>query len=134
MSVTFGGYIEDPSAKYGLRSVSLGDDDHGLNFNNANALALLSLLKLTEGQRPGEDDLCGAVTLAVARRAVMYARATFARRAQAFTRQEEQGEGTQGARFVSCGLDVDGLSRRLEAFAAHVEALAQAGASHISWG
>lgn len=110
---------------------------------NANARQLFGLLGI-------EFDCCGEIGLPEARRAVMVARATFARRAGGFTREpvsEPKGRGMRlvregnvvrieqdGPAFFEGGIDEDYLASRLNHFAAFVEAAAEAGATGITWG
>lgn len=109
-----------------------------LNLSNWNATALLRLL--------GLEGACGAITLPEARRAIMRARATFERRADALTveaaevvlptRVEREGNVARivrGAILSIGGLDREGLAERLERFAAFVERAATLGAARIGW-
>jgi len=143
MSVSFMAVDSRVSHDY-PRSVELPPpfDGYGLNLCNANARALLGLLRLPLGDET-YGDLSGQVTIAEARRAVIRARASFERRAELFTRATEremgafsQDDGTTriGERFVAMGIDEDYLDKRLSEFGRFVEAAAEAGADHICWG
>lgn len=107
------------------------DDADQLNWANGNAAVVFALLGLDAGGEFGGP--IGTAPIWRARRAVMYARATFARRVPALEREPVVLEG-QGARVYSCGLDAEGLRMRLEAFSAFVEAVAARGAVAIAWG
>ena len=125
---------DDPEAEF--------DHPLWLNLANGNALAFLGLLGVNVAD---ESDMYGELTLAEVRRAIMVARATFERKAAGFTRDEESvygkprdnGDGTiemRPLRVHSAGLDTDRLARYLDRLAALTEALAEKGATHITWG
>lgn len=121
-----------------------------INFANCTGGALLGLL--------GLESPVGEATLPIVRRAILRARATFARRAPQFTYEHTEGgafaaltaqgrleivhEGNvacivRGPRVIAgnlASLDVEGLGGRLEAFAAFIERAAQDGAEAIQWG
>lgn len=101
-----------------------------LNLANVTAIALAGLLRIDLG---GVLGLCGEITIPEARRAVMVARATFARTAPQHAVAASSGRGTRGARYHDVGVDEERLRDRLEAFARLVEAAASAGATHIVW-
>jgi len=116
----------------------IGDIVTGVNLSNTNAWALLGLLGL-DGR-----GLLGQVTIAEARRAVMYARATFERRASGYTREtvtertmwRADASGVVRLRpitMIAHGLDADALGERLGRFAVLVERAAAGGATGIAW-
>jgi hypothetical protein len=98
-----------------------------------------------------EFEDCGSASIVELRRAIMRARATFARQAPGLTlapshtpgghagvRTRTEGNVTcmerMGAECHSHGVDEDRLARRLNSIADLVEAAAQAGATGVSWG
>jgi hypothetical protein len=128
-------------------SVNLCEDqeeefDHPLFLNlcSANGRAFLELL----GFEPN-DELYGEASVADVRRALMVARATFDRKAEAFTREDEatyggprtNSDGTvelRPLRSYGLGLGTDQLAGYIDRLAALTEALAAKGATHITWG
>jgi hypothetical protein len=125
---------DDPEAEF--------DHPLWLNLANDNARAFLGLLGVTVSD---ESDLFGEMSLAEVRRAVMVARATFNRKAAGFTREEasiygkprDNGDGTvemRPLRVHTAGLSMDRLARYIDRLADLTEALAEKGATHISWG
>jgi hypothetical protein len=119
--------------------VHLPDEDpRNVNWNNGNATAMFKLLGLEW------DGDFGKCSIPEARRAVMRARATFASRAQQcvcddkiiYGKPRSQPGGVVTLRPVlgyEMGLDTDGLAKRLFAFSQFVEAVAELGATHITW-
>jgi len=114
-------------------------DPREVNMSNMNAVAFLRFLGIDPGSEQG---LCGEITLPEARRAIMRARATFDRKVGGFTR-ESRSEGNlvvNGVvqlgvpRFHEQGIDADYIQDRLARFSVFVEAVAELGATHISWG
>jgi hypothetical protein len=123
--------------------INLEDDDpRALQCNLGNAVALFRLLGL-----PLEDGAAapyGEVPIADARRAVIRARARFAREAPNLVRPSYTEYGPprtcddgivelRPLRMYVGGLDEEGIAYRLDAFAQFVEAIAERGATHIAW-
>jgi len=109
------------------------------NWHNGGARAVLDLLGLASPY------LAGECTIANARRAVIRARATFARKAPQLTqepqvihgRPRERQDGTvelRPVRAVIGGIDEASLVRRLEQFADLTERAAERGAEVLTWG
>jgi hypothetical protein len=106
-----------------------------INWNNGNAQALHQVLGL-----PG-DWVMGECSLAVARRAVIRGRnlslVPFERLEEevcGVPRTEDDGTVTmRPVRFITFGLDVEGIRRRVEQFATFVEAVAARGGTTIHW-
>lgn len=109
-------------------------DGPSLNFANANGIALLRALRLGMAYT-------GDLTIAEARRAIIRARASSL---APFVRLEEKliGKPVERApgviearpvRSFDAGLSEEGLSERIERFAAFVEASAARGAANIRW-
>lgn len=117
MSVTFSGRTTDGGY---LR----GDDELYFNLANVNARAFLGFLGIEQGQ-----ELYGNLPIPEMRRAIIYAKATFDRRVAEYTRPTEEGD-----RWHCQGIGDEYFERRLTAFSEHVEALAEAGATEITWG
>lgn len=158
MSVTFSGAnhnvkrtitFSDGRSFEVAESVHLTDDPEGdfddprwLNLCQGNAYALLQFL----GWAPnGSADMYGEKSLPEVRQAIMRAKATFERRAAAYTREEEvvygkprdNGDGTvtlKPLRVYGAGLGTDKLASYLDRLAVLTEALAAKGATHITWG
>lgn len=127
----------------------------GLNWNNANARAVLGAMGLVaasehvpfekipaeSGPPPAEFDLAGEVSIAEARRAVMLGRnralEPFARPTEyVYARPRASGGVVElrPVRAVVGGLDVAGIRIRIDEFAGFVAEAEQAGARTISWG
>ena len=68
-----------------------------------------------------------------ARRAVMRARATFERRADAFARTGSDTKRPGRARVVECGVDREYLSRRVDDFERFLNVVVDKGATSIYW-
>ncbi len=117
----------------GMLAVRLGlEYEHpaffGLNMGNASAvLGLLGLLT------PPNDSQYGACTMPEARRAILQARARFERTAHEHTREGSDTKRPGGARFVTKGLDEDGLKLRLDMFEEFVNTMDRMGAERIRW-
>lgn len=125
MSTTFYGTTADE------QSIALEYEDPAwLNLANVNAWALLELLRIQA--RPQWD---GRVTVPEARRAVMYARATFARRAPEYVRSRTAlgGPGTGTARCLDHGIDEECLALYLERFERFLNRAVSLGATRIYW-
>jgi hypothetical protein len=131
VSISFAGYIDPQNAGPSKAKAIDIDYEHPLflNLNEGNASALLGLLRLEKFCYGG----CGSCTIPQARQAIMYARATFGRRAEGFTRPAAEGRGQMGARFVVQAFDATEIHTRLERFARLVEFLAEKGATHVCW-
>lgn len=99
-----------------------------LNLNNGNGAALLGLLGLPC------DNGYGECTMPEARRAIMQARARFARKAQEFTREGADEQIPGRARYVRGALTEDGLLRRLDMFEEFVNTMDRMGADRLTWG
>lgn len=129
----------------GIESVPTSDGVF-MNLSNANARALIQALRLgaPASLRSGEvfagDDPSGSCTIHVARRAVIRARSgsveQFAR-PEAIVYGKPRSEGNvviaRPLRSADPGLSADGLSDRIERFAALVEEAATRGATNIHW-
>ncbi len=101
----------------------------GLNMGNAHALlSLLGLARLREN-----DTQYGSCTMPEARRAILQARARFERTAHEHTREGSDTKRPGGARFVTKGLDEDGLKLRLDMFEEFVNTMDRMGADRIRW-
>lgn len=109
-------------------------DGPSINFANANGIALLRALRLGMAYT-------GDITIAEARRAIIRARssslAPFVRLEQKLIgKPVERVPGVVEARPLRAfdpGLSEEGLSERIERFAAFVEAAAARGAANIHW-
>src|SRR5579864_7410744 len=125
MSVTFYGQTTDK------HPVMLDAEDPAhMNMANGNARLFLEMLRLDAGNLGfSSGELMGETTLPLARRAVMYARATFDRRAPHFERPAEGWELAQngGVRVITGGIDQDYLTRRLDDFERFLDAVAAKG-------
>lgn len=120
--------------------VELGERFEFFGWAYGNARPMFALLGLAVD--PG--DLAGEATIPELRRAVIWARATLETRAPTLARPRETRFGApverdgvvemRPVRMVAMELDVDGIRRRLEDFAAFVEAAAAAGATGVTWG
>jgi len=123
MTVSFYGKTPDGS------SIML-DFEHPayLQLNNGNAHAVLSLLAVH-----GSDQPDGEMTIPEARRAILYARATFERRASKFTRASSDTKRSGHARVISGGIGEDYLARRVDDFERFVNAVSELGAASIYW-
>ncbi len=98
--------------------------EEGPNFANANAVAVLSLLNLFEG----EDDYVGEMPLNEMQCAIDIAHALWDDEAVKYIRDEER-EGN----FISFGLDEKGLKERFELLAVFVMEVKKQGATTICW-
>jgi hypothetical protein len=121
MSVSF--YGKGPNGCVGVE-----DDDPTMNLANTNAAAFLGLLELPT------DELCGEVELAQVRRAVIKARATFGRKADAFTRESTDTKQPGRARIISMGLDRDQLKDYLDRFERLLTEFTARGCTEVYWG
>jgi hypothetical protein len=133
----------DPRAPEFPAALHLEDDDpRQLNWNVGNAAALWPLLGLPA--HGGEVPQHGEVPIPDARRALVRARALFDREAPRLARPAKLEHGgprrrEDGAielrplRAFSARLDVEGIARRVDAFARFVEAIGERGATHIAW-
>jgi len=108
---------------------------------NGNAHLVLELLGLKGEDVEGE--LYGQVTVAEARRAVIRARATFARVVPGLVREEcqervavkrEDGTVELRTKVWVGGVDAGYFKRQVDQFEACVSVLAVKGATHIAWG
>ncbi|MEQ8721024.1 MAG: hypothetical protein RID81_07085 [Sandaracinaceae bacterium] len=131
----------------GLDVVSTTDPALEMGICYANARALLDVLGIGWAE-------CGEVSMAGARRALMYARATFARRAPAIVAARTLGPFEailgQGPARLDCtgdlpristgptvlagAFDASDLEARLDRFEALVLAAIDAGADRLTWG
>lgn len=118
------------------------DDPRAFHLNVGNVAALWPLLGLP--LREGHPAPYGEIPVPEARRAVIRARARFAREASTLVRSAEveygaprlQEDGTvelRPLRAIWFGLDEDGLAARIDCFERFVEAIAERGATHIAW-
>ena len=121
MSITFYGQRADGS----IIKIPLDHSAH-VNVANGNAVLLLGLLGLG-------GELQGEVSLPVARRAVIRARATFDRRAGSFTREPGDVKRSGHARVIVAGIDTGYLVRRLADFERFVLFVAARGAVAVYW-
>jgi hypothetical protein len=124
-------------------SVDLDDEDpRALNWSHGTAAALWPLLGLP--LEAGAVPPVGEVSIPEARRAIIRARARFGRLAPQLAREAvvEYGpprEGDDGTielrplRYFAAGLDEAGIARRLDAFERFVGAMAERGATHLTW-
>jgi len=114
-----------------------------LNLSNDNARAFLSMLG--NAVKMAFDPCIGDMEIAIARRAIMVIRATFTNIVGSYTRDTSvihgsprvNADGTVELLPVRCyeqGIDSDYFERRLSTFASLVEAAAERGATHITWG
>lgn len=128
-----------PASVYLTDDPDADPDPREMHFNYANFRAFAGLLGL-----PIDEALCGELPISDVRRAIMRARATFDRRAAAFTRDEERTFGAprrnedgsielHPLRSFAGGLTVDRLADHLDRFAVLVEAYAERGATHVRW-
>jgi hypothetical protein len=124
MSVTFHGRRADGTP------IALDIEDVAyLNMASANARAFLSFLGIEPGEEPS-----GEVDMAVARRAVMRARATFDRHVGKFTREMSDTQRRGHCRVIEFGLDADYFERRLNDFEVFLDAVIERSATAIYWG
>jgi hypothetical protein len=100
-----------------------------LNLSSANARAFLLFLGLEPGPEPS-----GEAPLSEARRGIMRARATFARRVRGYTRKSSDTMRPGQCRVIEGGLDVAYFARRIDDFERFVDAVAAKGATLIYWG
>jgi len=119
MTVSFYGKASDGSA-------IVLDFEHPayLQLSNDNAHAFLSMLTV-----PGCDRPDGEMTLPEARRAIIYARATFERRVSKFIRASSDTKRPGYARFICGGIDEAYLARRVHDFERFVNAVSELGAA-----
>jgi hypothetical protein len=104
---------------------------HWANINAGAVLGLLGFVDPETGRGLWDAE---SVPLPEARRAIIRARATFARRHARFTRATEIGiAAATGPLVFSGGIDADGLSVRLDAFERFVRTVAEMGAVAIYW-
>ena len=123
MSISFYGMKPDG------KPISLDDEDPAfLNMASANGRAFLNFLGIDPG-----DELTGEFPLPEARRAAIKARALFDKKAGEHTREASDTKRPGHARFISGGIDVDYLARRLDAFDLFLKAVAEKGATSIYW-
>lgn len=125
---------------------TVADDDLPfVNLCNANAAAVLALLRLSENFDGNADGYYGEISISAARRAVMFARNTFDRRAPGLVRPAERVTGAprvgpDGAvelhplRISSPEFGIEDIRTRLDRFAAFVEESAARGATLVRWG
>lgn len=114
-------------------------DPREVNLSNMNAAAFLRFLGIDPGSEQG---LCGEITVPEARRAIIRARATGDRKVGGFTRESRSygnlvvdGVVQLGVpRVHEQGIDESYFKRTLARFEVLVEAVAELGATHISWG
>ncbi len=99
-----------------------------LNMASANARTFLLFLGLEPGAEPS-----GEVGLPEARRAIMRARATFARRVGTYTRAGNDTKRPGRCRVIEGGIDADYFTRRLDDFERFLEVVAAKGARAIYW-
>ena len=99
-----------------------------LNLSNENARALLLLL----GTDPARV-ASGEMTLVEARRALIFARATFERRVPQFTRSARDTKPPGKVRVVDVGITREYLAGRLGDFERFLELVSTMGASSIAW-
>jgi hypothetical protein len=123
MSVTFYGRTTDGAV------VALGIEDPAhLNLASVNARAFLSFLGLEPGAEPS-----GEATLPEARRAIIRARATFARKVGGFTREGSDTKRPGQCRVIMGGIDEGYLARRIDDFERFLNAAAVKGATTVWW-
>lgn len=128
MGVQFMGTNHARMIKHGDRGTfpqSVRPETH-FDFSNMNARAFLRLLGIEQ------EDLHGEMPIPDARRLVIRARASFARRAPLLVRPSTTCAITE-AGYVECGIDEAYLARRLEEFERLLVALQARGATHIEW-
>jgi hypothetical protein len=107
--------------------VVLADDDiRRLQMSNSNGRAFLEFL----GVDPGEH-VQGQLSVPDARRAVVRARALFEKRVDEFT--APRGRDRKNPQIFLVGRDRSQMADYLERFERLVEALAELGATQISW-
>jgi hypothetical protein len=123
MSVSFFGKTPDGRAIH----LDAGAPEH-LNLSNENARAFLLLL----GVEPGRVAF-GEMTLPEARRAIIFARSTFARRVGGFTRSTSDVKQPGKARIIEAGLGPDYLAQRLDAFERFLRCVSVMGATSVGW-
>jgi hypothetical protein len=123
VSVTFYGKMADGETI----ALDLEDPAH-LNLNNGNARAFLLFLGLEPGDEPS-----GAVTMPEARRAIIRARATFARHVGDFTREGSDTRRPGRCRVVAGGIGPDYFEMRLDSFEMFLNVVAEKGATSILW-
>lgn len=99
-----------------------------LNLSSANARAFLKFLRIEPGQEPS-----GRITIAEARRAIIWARATFNRRATSVVRPPTDIQRPGRVRVIEGGSDEDYIKMRLEAFERFVAVMRDLGATAICW-
>lgn len=104
------------------------DHPAAVNMSSANGRAFLEFLGLDPGPEPA-----GEVGMPEARRAIIRARATFARRVRGFTREGSDTKRPGETRVVSGGIDDGYFARRLDDFERFVGAVAEMGATSIYW-
>lgn len=105
------------------------DDPAHLNMASGNARLFLEFLQIEPGPEPS-----GEIGLPEARRAIMRARATFGRRAPAFSREPYDRKRSGEARFVSPGIDASYLAMRLDALEIFLGRVVARGAVSLLWG
>jgi hypothetical protein len=121
MSVNF--YAAVLNRETGLLDMIRGVE--GPNWANANARAMLNLL---EFPLDDECDLTGQMTLPEARQAFIRTKTSIDRLAKRHTRETVVED-----RFVSFGLDQEGIKRRLQDFGVFLDKALAAGAKFIYW-
>lgn len=141
MSVTFSGLDSrkpHPRWPQAWSPVVLEDEDeHPLNMSNANARAVLDVLALHgDASQDGGIELTGQVALERARGAC-HVTAAALRFGSPMTGNLARWRPTSADFFQEPDTDRERrayLLRRVEELAALVERLAQAGATHLTWG
>lgn len=107
------------------------DIEHAAYFNmsSANARAFLLFLGLDPGDEP-----MGEITMPVARRAILRARASFERRVGGFTRQHSDTKRPGQVRVVVRGIDARYFATRLHDLEKFLNVVSEMGATSIRWG
>ena len=123
MSVTFYGKTKD-----GRRIALAIEHPAHVNLASANARTFLEFLRIEPGPEPS-----GEVAMAVARRAIMRARATFDRRVGGYTREGGDEKRPGRCRVIAAGIDAAYFERRLDDFEGFLDAIAVRGAGSICW-
>jgi hypothetical protein len=99
-----------------------------LNLSNENARALLLLLGIDPARVAR-----GEMTLADARRALIFARATFERRVPQFTRSARDTKPPGKVRVIDAGITREYLARRLGDLERFLDLMSSMGATSIAW-
>jgi hypothetical protein len=108
--------------------IMLRDHPAAINMSSGNGRAFLEFLGVDPGVEPA-----GEITMVEARRAVIYGRATYERRAPLYVREWSDTKRPGRPRIIEGGLPKEYFSLRLDHFERLLNVLTEMGATSIYW-